>query len=65
MDSGPGDETLLPAVGFVAAILAASTWFSPLRSTPAVSSAWLGVIWLLAARSGAPQAVLQVREVAS
>ena len=52
---------LLPAVGFVAVVLAASTWFSPLRSAIAVSSVWLGVIWLLALRSGAPEAVLQAR----
>ena len=52
---------LLPAVGFVAVVLAASTWFSPLRSAIAVSSVWLAVIWVLASRSGAPQAVLQGR----
>jgi len=52
---------LLPAVGFVAVVLAASTWVSPLRSAIAVSSAWLAGIWLLAARSGAPDAVLQGR----
>jgi hypothetical protein len=50
---------LLPAVGFVAVVLAASTWVSPLRAAIAVSSAWLAVIWLLAARSGSPDAVLQ------
>jgi len=58
----PGETAfawLLPAVGFVAVVLAASTWFSPLRSAIAVSSAWLAVIWLLAARSGSPDAVLQ------
>ena len=52
---------LLPAVGFVAVVLAASTWVSPLRAAIAVSCAWLGVVWLLAARSGAPDAVLQGR----
>ena len=52
---------LLPAVGFVAVVLAASTWVSPLRSAIAVSSVWLGVVWLLAARSGSPDAVLQAR----
>jgi hypothetical protein len=52
---------LLPAVGFVAVVLAASTWVSPLRTAIAVSSVWLGVIWLLAARSGSPGAVLQPR----
>ena len=60
----PGETAfawLLPAVGFVAVVLAASTWVSPLRSAIAVSSAWLAVVWLLAARSGAPQAVLQGR----
>jgi hypothetical protein len=60
----PGETAfawLLPAVGFVAVVLAASTWVSPLRSAVAVSSAWLAVIWLLAARSGSPDAVLQGR----
>jgi hypothetical protein len=58
----PGETAfawLLPAVGFVAVVLAASTWVSPLRAAIAVSSAWLAVIWLLAARSGSPDAVLQ------
>jgi hypothetical protein len=60
----PGETAfawLLPAVGFVAVILAASTWFSPLRAAIAVSSAWLAVVWVLAARSGSPDALLQVR----
>jgi hypothetical protein len=52
---------LLPAVGFVAVVLAASTWVSPLRAAAAVSTVWFTVVWLLAARSGAPQAVLQAR----
>jgi hypothetical protein len=52
---------LLPAVGFVAVVLAASTWFSPLRSAIVVSSIWLTLIWLLAARASAPDAVLQAR----
>ena len=52
---------LLPAVGFVAVVLAASTWVSPLRAAIAVSSVWLAVVWLLAARSGSPDAVLQAR----
>jgi hypothetical protein len=52
---------LLPAVGFVAVVLAASTWVSPLRAAIAVSSVWLAVVWLLAARSGSPVAVLQAR----
>jgi hypothetical protein len=52
---------LLPAVGFVAVVLAASTWVSPLRAAIAVSLAWLGAVWLLAARSGSPDAVLQAR----
>ena len=52
---------LLPAAGFVAVVLAASTWVSPLRSAMAVSAVWLAVVWLLAARSGSPGAVLQAR----
>ena len=60
----PGETAfawLLPAVGFVAVVLAASTWVSPLRSAIAVSSAWLAVVALLAARPGSPDAVLQAR----
>jgi hypothetical protein len=52
---------LLPAVGFVAVVLAASTWVSPLRAAIAVSSVWLVAVWLLAARYGSPDAVLQAR----
>jgi hypothetical protein len=52
---------LLPAVGFVAVVLAASTWVSPLRAAVVVSSAWLAVIWLLATQSGPPGEVLQAR----
>jgi hypothetical protein len=60
----PGETAfgwLLPAVGFVAVVLAASTWVSPLRAAIAVSCAWLALVWLLAARSGSPDAVLQGR----
>jgi hypothetical protein len=60
----PGETAfawLLPAVGFVAVVLAASTWVSPLRAAIAVSTVWLAVVWLLAARSGSPEAVLQGR----
>ena len=32
---------LLPAVGFVAVVLAASTWVSPLNAATSVSAAWL------------------------
>ena len=56
---------LLPAVGFAAVVLAASTWVSPLRAAIAVSSAWLAVVWLLAARAGSPEAVLQARAQAA
>jgi hypothetical protein len=60
----PGETAfawLLPAVGFVAVVLAASTWVSPLRSAIAVSSAWLAVVSLLAARPGSADALLQAR----
>ncbi len=60
----PGETAfawLLPAVGFVAVVLAASTWVSPLRAAMAVSSAWLAVVWLLATRIGSPDALLQAR----
>jgi hypothetical protein len=58
----PGETAfawLLPAVGFVAVVLAASTWVSPLRAAIAVSLAWLAAVWLLAARSGSPESVLR------
>ena len=60
----PGDAPfgwLLPAVGFVAVVLAASTWVSPLRAAIAVSSAWLALVLLLATRSGSPDAIIQGR----
>jgi len=50
---------LLPAVGFTAAVLALSTWTSPLRAAVAVSLAWLAAVWLLMARSGSPDAALR------
>jgi hypothetical protein len=52
---------LLPAVGFVAVVLAASTWVSPLNAAMAVSAAWLMTVWLLAARLASPATVLQAR----
>ncbi len=52
---------LLPAAGFVAVVLAASTWVSPLRAATAVSAGWLAVLWLLASRATAPDALLQTR----
>ena len=60
----PGETAfawLLPAVGFVAVVLAASTWISPLHSAIAVSFGWLAVVWLLAARSRSPDDVLEAR----
>ena len=64
----PGETAfawLLPAVGFVAVVLAASTWVSPLRAAIAVSLAWLATVWLLAARSSSPESVLQARAQAA
>ena len=64
----PGETAfawLLPAVGFVAVVLAASTWVSPLRSAIAVSFVWGAVVWLLATRTGSPDAVLQARAQAA
>jgi hypothetical protein len=64
----PGETAfawLLPAVGFVAVVLAASTWVSPLRAAVTISLAWLTAIWLLAARSGSPESVLQARTQAA
>jgi hypothetical protein len=52
---------LLPAVGFVAVVLAASTWVSPLNAAMTISAAWLLAVWLLATRSDSPAEVLQAR----
>jgi hypothetical protein len=52
---------LLPAVGFVAVVLAASTWVSPLNAAMTVSVGWLLAVWLMATRSDSPAAVLQAR----
>ena len=52
---------LLPAVGFVTVVLAASTWVSPLNAAVAVAAAWLMTVWLLATRLASPAAVLQAR----
>ena len=60
----PGETAfawLLPAVGFVAVVLAASTWVSPLRAAIAVSCAWLALVSLLAPRPGSPDAIIQGR----
>jgi len=60
----PGETAfawLLPALGFVAVVLAASTWVSPLRAAIAVSLAWLGLVSLLAAHSSSPDAIVQGR----
>jgi hypothetical protein len=46
---------LLPAVGFVAVVLAASTWVSPLRAAITVSSAWLAVVRARCSRAGPRQ----------
>ena len=56
---------LLPAVGFVAVVLAASTWVSPLNAAVTVSAAWLLTIWLLAARATSPTEVFQARTQAA
>ncbi len=60
----PGETAfgwLLPAAGFIAVVLAASTWVSPLRAAIAVSSAWLALVSLLATHSGSPDAMIQGR----
>jgi hypothetical protein len=44
-----------------AGVRASSTWVNPLRAAIGFSSIWFGVVWLLAARSGSPDAVLQAR----
>ncbi len=49
---------LLPAVGFVALVLALSTWTDPLRAVVAVGGVWLGVV-LATAHSTSVTAILQ------
>jgi len=52
---------LLPAVGCVAAVLALSTWTSPVRAAVAVSAVWLVVVWSLVAQAGSLDVVLHAR----
>ena len=52
---------LLPAVGFVAVVLAASTWVSLLNAATSISAAWLLAVWLLAATRSDSAVVLQAR----
>lgn len=52
---------LLPAVGFVAVVLAASTWVSPLNAAASISAAWLLAVWQLAATRSDSAVVLQAR----
>jgi hypothetical protein len=51
---------LLPAVGFVAVVLAASTWISPLNAATTVSAAWLLAVWLVM-RAYSPTVLLEAR----
>jgi hypothetical protein len=51
---------LLPAVGFVAVVLAASTWISPLNAAMTVSAAWFLAVWLTR-RAYSPTEVLEAR----
>jgi hypothetical protein len=60
----PGEAAfvwLLPAVGFVAVVLAASTWVSPLNAATIVSASWLVAVWLLVTKAHSPTVVLQPR----
>jgi hypothetical protein len=52
---------LLPAVGFVAVVLAASTWVSPLNAATTVSAAWLLAVCLLRLRAHSPDVLLEAR----
>ena len=49
---------LLPAVGFVGAVLALSTWINPLRGAVSISVIWLAVVWLAAAQDRSAGTVL-------
>jgi hypothetical protein len=50
---------LLPAAGFVATVLALSTWMTPLRGAIAISALWLAGVWLAAAQDATANAVLR------
>lgn len=45
---------LLPAIGFVALVLAASTWVSSVNAATAVSAAWFVAVWLPGVRVSSP-----------
>jgi hypothetical protein len=49
----------MPAAGFVASVLALSTWINPLRGAVAISALWLAGVWLAAAEDRAANAVLR------
>jgi hypothetical protein len=49
---------LLPAVGFVAADLALSTWISPLVGVAIIATVWSAAVWVAANHSNV-EAVLQ------
>lgn len=49
---------LLPSVGFVAVVLAASTWVAPLSAAVTMSFGWFGVVWVLATTSISPESVV-------
>ncbi len=51
---------LLPAVGFVAVVLAASTWVSPLNAATTLSAGWLLAVWLVM-RAYSPTVLLEAR----
>ncbi len=51
---------LLPAAGFVTAVLALSTWMNPLTAAVAISVVWIGAVWR-ASTEGAAGAVLHTQ----
>jgi hypothetical protein len=52
---------LLPSVGFVAAVLAASTWWSPLRAAIAITTGWTLLTWQAGAHGRTVGDLLQPR----
>jgi hypothetical protein len=52
---------LVPAAGFVAVVLALSTWVNPLAGAGAVSAGWLAAVWWAAAGDAPVNVVLHVQ----
>jgi hypothetical protein len=52
---------LLPSIGFVAMVLAASTWWSPLRAAIVITAGWTVLTWQAGVHGGSVADLLQPR----